>query len=149
MRVSVSNGGLRECGATYGLFCLGECALVAGDCGVITGLEPVVRVENFLLALLCDLTPCRSRRNCTVGSFWLLTCSMSDPICFRMRCFLLRLTSTLLPVSGAHSKCAGLTFRGGANAICRKNTCVLKYGIARWAQSKTRHGYPKLVRVII
>ena len=52
--------GVRECGAIYGLYRLGECALVAGDCGVIAGLEPVVRVENCLLAHLCDSTPSRT-----------------------------------------------------------------------------------------
>ena len=64
--------GVRECGAIYGLFCLGKCALVAWDCGVIARLEPVVRVKHFLSALVCDLT--------------------SDPSHFRMRCFLLRFT---------------------------------------------------------
>ena len=34
----------RECGAICGLYCLGKCALVAGDCGVTAALEPVVRV---------------------------------------------------------------------------------------------------------
>ena len=44
--------GVRECRGTSGLFCSVESALVAGECGVIAGLEPVVRVENFLLATL-------------------------------------------------------------------------------------------------
>ena len=48
---------VRECEAIYGLFRLGECALVAWGCGVIAGLKRVVLDENFLLALLCDSTP--------------------------------------------------------------------------------------------
>ena len=49
--------GVRECAAVYGLCCIGKCALVAWDCGVIAGLQPVLRVENCFFILVYDSTP--------------------------------------------------------------------------------------------
>ena len=102
---------LYYCGAIYGLYYLGECALVTGDCGVIAGLEPVVRVENCLLAHLCDSTPCRNG----FGVVLLLDlyCSLRVPrmipTILEFVVFFCVLRSTSLPLSGAHSKCAALT----------------------------------------
>ena len=81
-------------------FRLGECALVAGDCGVIAGLEPVVHVENFLLAHLCDSTLCRT----CFGVILRVPREIPDVLEFVV--FFCVLRSTSLPVSGAHSKCA-------------------------------------------